>query len=372
MANASLNFTQGNMSFNVTPIELPSFMEKVLFGNTMKEYVIALILFLGAVALMKLIAVILIKILEKIDKKHPTQAKEIIVNVLKALHIPLFIMIALKISAKVLDTPVFIDKFLKYLMLIVLTYYSIKVINAVIMHSSRRIIEKREKEYKDNDKTLATFLTTTLKVIVWIAGLLFLLSSFGVNVSKVFTGLGIAGIAVAFALQSILGDIFAAISIYFDKPFKPGDYIMFDKYEGNVIKTGIKSTRIKLLRGEELVVSNKLLIDSKVQNIDQMQTRRVDVDLQIKYGTPRAKLEKLPGMLKEIVNKHNKNVNFNRCHLKAFKDYSIEFELIYTIKKSDYELFMDIQQKINLDILELLEKEGIEFAFPTQTINVEK
>jgi small-conductance mechanosensitive channel len=371
MANATLNLTAGNMSFNVTPINLP-FMDKVFYGNTAREYLIAIILFVASAALMKLISYLAIRILENIDKRHPTQAKEIIVRILRAFHLPLFIIIALKISSKFLETPQFIDDGLKYLMLIVLTYYAIRAINAAIVYSSKRVIEKREKEDHDNDKTLAVFLTKVAKIIIWILGLLFVLDQFGVNVSKIVTGLGIAGIAVAFALQNVLGDIFASISIYFDKPFKPGDYIKFDGDEGNVIRTGIKSTRIKLQGGEELVVSNKFLTESKLQNVDRMEKRRVDTDLQVTYTTPKKKLEKLPGMLENIIKKYKKDVDFDRCHLKSFKDYSIEFELIYFIKKSDYKLFMDLRQKINLDILELFEKENIEFAFPTQAIIMQK
>lgn len=371
MANETINFTSGNLSLNITPVNLP-FMDKVFYGNTVREYIIALIFFVASALIMKLISYLIIKIMEHIERRHPTQFKEITVKVLKAFRLPLFIIISLEISSKFIQMPVVAERVLKYLMIIFLTFYAIKAINAVISHSSKKIIEKREKEYNDNDRTLGIFLANVLSGVVWILGVVFLLDQFGVNVSKILAGLGIAGIAVAFALQNILGDIFASVSIYFDKPFKPGDYIMFDGYEGNVIRTGIKSTRIKLLRGEELIVSNKLLTESKLQNVDKLEKRRVAQNIQVKYGTSKSKLEKLPGMIEKIVKKYKKNAEFDRCHLKSFKEYSIEFELVYNMKNSDYRLFMDTQEKINLDILELFEKEGMEFAVPTRIIHVQK
>jgi small-conductance mechanosensitive channel len=380
MANETLGFLEGNNTLNHTlnesfkinmvPLNLP-FLDNVFYGNSIREYLSALILLIAIAFFMKLLSFTLIRILEKVDKKHPTQFREMIVGILKALRLPLFLIIALKVSSAYLELPILIDNILKYTMLIVITYYSIRAIISGAAHVSKRVIKRRETEYNDKDPTLVIFLTNVFNVLVWLAGLIYILNAFNVNLSKVFTGLGIAGIAVAFALQSILGDIFASISIYFDKPFKPGDYIMFDGYEGTVIKTGIKSTRIKLLRGEELIISNKLLTESRVQNIDRMQTRRIDLDLGVKYSTPRKTLEKLPKMLEMIVKKYKKELDFDRCFLKTFKEYSIEFELIYIMKTNDYRKYLEMAEKINLDILELFEREGIEFAYPTQTIHVD-
>lgn len=372
MANETLNFTQG-ITEGITPVDLP-FMNHVIFENTVREYLIAILVFLAIMLGLKLFSLLIIKSLEHVNKKypsHPKGAKEVIAKGLRALSIPLFLALGLKIASTMLVISPLVEKIIKYLLLVILTYYAIKVINAVIAQMSKRVIERREKEDKVTDNHLMNVFVNVMKGFVWILGALFLLSSFGVNVSKVFTGLGIAGVAVAFALQNILGDLFASFSIYFDKPFKPGDYIIFNGEEGTIIKTGLKSTRIKLLKGDELVVSNKFLTESKLENVERMERRRVDLDLQIKYGTPKSKLKNLPEQLENIVKKYKKDVDFDRCHLKAFRAYNIEFELVYFIKKSDYRLFMDIQQKINFDILDLFEKEGIEFALPTTAVVLE-
>ncbi|MGV8169604.1 MAG: mechanosensitive ion channel family protein [Candidatus Nanoarchaeia archaeon] len=371
MANFSgINVTGNTSMFNVTPVELP-FMDKIMYGNTMQEYLVALIYFVAAVLILKLASYAVMKLLERFCKFHKTAGiQESIVAILKALQLPLFIIIGIKIASTHIALHADIIKGLDYALLIIITYYVVRAIIFVIRRASKKVIEKREKEDKDTDTHLLVFFTKVIYIILWILAFLFVLSQFGVDISKVLTGLGIAGIAVAFALQNVLADIFASVSIYFDKPFKPGEYIIFEGEEGTVVRTGIKSTRIKTLRGEELSISNRLLTDAKIHNTDRMETRRVDQDLQIKYGTPRKKLEKIPKMLEGIVKKQKK-VEFSRCHLKSFKDYSIEFELIYFVNNKDYNLFMDTQQKINFEILKAFEKEKIEFAFPTRTIVVE-
>jgi small-conductance mechanosensitive channel len=370
MANLTpLNFTS-NSSFNVTAVQLP-FMDQMLWGNTMRVYLVAIIYFLAAVGVMWLFSFLIIKILESICKKKTSRIKEGVIDVFKALQLPLFLIIGIKIASHQLMVHATVVKVMDYILLIVITYYVVRAIIFVVRHASNRVIEKRLKEDKDSDTHLLKFFTKAVYAILWIAAVLFILSQFGVDVSKVLTGLGIAGVAVAFALQSILGDIFASVSIYFDKPFKPGDYVeLNDGREGTVIKTGIKSTRIKLLRGEELVISNKDITETRLHNLERMETRRVELDLRVKYGTPKAKLEKIPKMLEAIVKKQKK-AEFLRAHLKTFKESSILFELRYQIKGNDYTVYMDIQQAVNLAVIDAFEKEGIEFAFPTQTIHIE-
>ena len=144
---------------------------------------------------------------------------------------------------------------------------------------------------------------------------------------------------------------------------------MTDGREGTVIRTGIKSTRIKMLRGEELVISNKDITDTRLHNLDRMDARRVELDLHINYGTPKKKLEKIPKILEAIVKKQKKT-EFFRAHLKTFKDSYILYELRYAVKSKDYTLYMDAQQAVNLAIIDAFEKEGIEFALPAQVVYI--
>ena len=190
-----------------------------------------------------------------------------------------------------------------------------------------------------------------------------------IDLSGVVVGLGVGGIAIAFALQSVLSDAFSAFSIYFDRPFEIGDFIIVGDFAGNVKKIGMKSTRIQLLQGEELVVANSVLTTTNVRNFKKLRKRRITFSFGVTYSTPSEKLQKIPDMVRKII-ESNKLCEPDRIHFKEFGDCSLNFEVVYYVKKGDYVIFMDVQQDINFKIKEAFEKEGIEMAFPTRTIHM--
>ena len=202
-------------------------------------------------------------------------------------------------------------------------------------------------------------------------GALMILSNLGVDVSSLIAGLGVGGIAVAFALQGVLGDLFASFSIFIDQPFKVGDYVQAGTESGTVKKVGMKTSRIKTLNGEELVVVNTDIGSSRVHNFSRMEKRRVKYDIGVIYGTSSNKLKEIPKIIKKIVDKE-KDVSFGRVRFTTFGESSLIFEVLYHINKSDFDLYLEIQEKINLAIYEEFEKNKIEFAFPTQTVHVNK
>ncbi len=210
-----------------------------------------------------------------------------------------------------------------------------------------------------------------LQILVWVIAVLIALDHLGVNVTTLVASLGIGGIAVALAVQNILGDLFASFSIVFDKPFVIGDFIVVDTLMGTVEQIGLKTTRVRSLSGELLIFSNMDLLRSRIKNYKQMHQRRIVFSIGVSYGTPLEKIEALPQMLKEIVCAHNP-VRFERAHFKGFSAYSLDFEVVYWIDSPDYVLYMDIQQAINLEIFRRFSKEGIAFAYPTQTLYLKK
>lgn len=193
----------------------------------------------------------------------------------------------------------------------------------------------------------------------------------GVEVSALIASLGIGGIAVALALQNILSDLFASLSISLDKPFAIGDFIMVDNFLGVVEKIGLKTTRIKSLSGEQLIFSNGDLLKSRVRNFKRMEQRRVPFTVGVTYQTPLEKLKIIPGIFKEVLDRQE-NVHFDRAHFKGFGAYSQDFEFVYYVHTPDYNIYMDTQQAINLGLKERFEEEGIEFAYPTQTLFIER
>lgn len=239
-----------------------------------------------------------------------------------------------------------------------------------IDYGAKKIIKKREKVEGDSGEIIK-LLSMLAKILLWVVAVLLILSNLGYNITSLIAGLGIGGIAAALALQNILGDIFSSFSIYFDKPFKPGDSITVSGHTGVVKKIGIKSTRIQTLRGEELVMPNSELTKASVQNFGAMARRRVVFSIGVAFGTPAEKLKKIPEMIKRIIAAQNET-EVDRIHFKTFGDSSLIYEIVYYVGTGDYNRYMDTQQAINLAIVDKLEEEKIEIAYPTRTVYIKK
>jgi small-conductance mechanosensitive channel len=206
---------------------------------------------------------------------------------------------------------------------------------------------------------------------IWVAAILFLLDNLGFEIATIIAGLGVGGVAIALASQGLLGDLFSYFIIYFDKPFSIGDFIIFDDKLGVVEKIGVKSTRIRALSGEQLIVSNSNLLNARVHNYKRMERRRVLFQIGVVYGTSSEKLEYIPGKIKEII-EGIEGTEFDRSHFFRYGAYSLDFETVYYINTNDYTEYMNVQQQINLAIYKDFEQQGIEFAYPTQTLFLNK
>lgn len=207
------------------------------------------------------------------------------------------------------------------------------------------------------------------RLLLYTAVLLVGLDNIGVDVTTFVAGLGVGGIAVALALQNILGDLFASLSIVLDKPFVVGDFLIVNEYLGTVEQIGLKTTRIRSLSGEQIIFSNGDLLNSRIRNYKRMFERRVVFSFGVVYDTPVDALERIPVIVREIVEAQD-DVRFDRAHFKEYGNFSLNFEVVYFVLLADYNVYMDIQQAINLGIFRRFKEEGIEFAFPTQTLHV--
>jgi small-conductance mechanosensitive channel len=209
------------------------------------------------------------------------------------------------------------------------------------------------------------------RVMLWSIVLLMILDNLGFDITALVASLGIGGIAVALAVQNILGDIFASLSIALDKPFVLGDFIIVGDLLGTVEYIGLKTTRVRSLTGEQIVFSNTDLLQSRVRNYKRMFERRILFGFGVLYETSPDKLERIPRLVREIVEQHEP-VRFDRAHFKEFGDFSLDFEVVYFVKSADYNLYMDIQQAINLELFRRLQADGIGFAYPTQTLHLHR
>lgn len=232
-------------------------------------------------------------------------------------------------------------------------------------------LHSKSRQQAADKASLGTFsiLGIVARIMIWAFVVLLTLDNLGFNVTTLIAGLGIGGIAIALAVQNILGDLLASLSIVLDKPFVVGDFLVIGDFMGSVEYIGIKSTRLRSLSGEQIVMANADLLGSRVRNYGRMQERRVLFTIGVTYETPRAKLEMIAGAIRTIIESHPKT-RFDRCHLAGFGAFSINFECVYYVLDPDYTLFMDFQHRINLEIHEMLEGLKVEFAYPTQKLFV--
>jgi small-conductance mechanosensitive channel len=231
-------------------------------------------------------------------------------------------------------------------------------------------LERRFRDARARDPDGAT----TLKLIgfaaqgvLWLLVALLALDQLGFDVTALIAGLGIGGVALALAVQNILGDVFACAAIALDKPFVVGDFIVVDGLRGTVENVGLKTTRVRSLDGELLVFSNADLLRSRVRNFKRMRERRIQFGVGITYGTPAGKVRRIPGWLRQAVEAQTKT-RFDRAHFKGYGDSALEFEVVYYVLEPDHNVYMDVQQNLNLAIYERFAAEGVEFAFPTRTL----
>jgi small-conductance mechanosensitive channel len=195
------------------------------------------------------------------------------------------------------------------------------------------------------------------------------LQNLGVDVTALVAGLGIGGIAVALAVQNILGDLFASLTIALDKPFVGGDFIIVGSDMGTVEHVGLKTTRVRSLWGEQLVFGNADLLSSRIRNFKRMNQRRVVFGFGVVYQTPPDIVEAIPGIVRECI-EAGPGVKFDRCHFYRFGASSLDFEAVYYVNTPDYNTHMDVQQGIHLAIARRFRERGIAFAFPTQTVHL--
>ncbi|MBD8544775.1 mechanosensitive ion channel family protein [Oxalobacteraceae sp. CFBP 8761] len=231
-------------------------------------------------------------------------------------------------------------------------------------------VTRAQRSSEDPDRvTSSAAITFLVRVALWAIVALMVLDNLGVNITTLVASLGIGGIAIALAVQSILGDLFASLSIVLDKPFVVGDFIIVDKMLGTVEKIGLKTTRVRSLGGEQIVFSNNDLLKSRIQNLRRMASRRVVFGFGVSHRTPEPILRALPALLEEIV-RAQPQVRFDRAHLSGLAAPSFNYEVVYYVDNTDYTIYMDIQQEIYLRIVALLQAQDVALALPVQTVQL--
>lgn len=343
--------------------------EHVFLNNPLREWVMGVVITLSVYILACIAKMLFLKWLGRRSPETPGIWGDLTVESITRIHGLFLIAVAVYVGMLRLSLPENYSEIIHKVFVIALLVQ--------IAHSASHAISFSFETYRRRqiDKNAAAVTTLSsvaflFRILLWMTLLLVGLDNLGVNVTTVIAGLGVGGIAVALAVQNILGDLFASFSIVLDKPFVIGDFIIVDDNLGTVEHVGLKTTRIRSLSGEQLIFSNADLLGSRIRNFKRMYERRVVFSIGVLYQTPVEKIAAIPDMLRTII-EAQEQVHFDRAHFKAYGAYSLVFEVVYWVHSPDYNIYMDIQQAINIAIFKRFDENKIRFAYPTQTVIME-
>jgi small-conductance mechanosensitive channel len=339
--------------------ELRDLAGQVYYGNTLRDWAIALVVFVLLFTVLPLIRAVIRNRLRKLRPHQSRTTLEIVVAVIDRTTRLFLIAVAIWLSLRPLSIPARFDRALD-VALLAIVWFQVALWGTTIVS---RLVHRRGSDAAEGDASL-NILRFIATVLVWSIALLMLLANLGVEIMPLVAGLGIGGIALALAVQNVLGDLLASLSIALDKPFRVGDFLVLGEEKGTVEQIGIKSTRLRSLTGEMIVMSNGELLKSRVRNYGLLYERRVVFRIGIVYETPRETIAEIPKIIEAAVRAQPKT-RFERAHFVNFAAYALEFEAVYVVADPDNTFAMDVQQAINLALLEEFDRRGIEFAYPT-------
>lgn len=344
-------------------------LDQVYYDNTVREYLIAFVLISGSILLVLAFKKLIIKRLQIWAAKTSGTWDDFIVESFSRFGIPIIIWTVVYWGVHLLVLNDRTENIIQKATSILITFFCLRLVSSVVLLLLKSAVRRRQ-HGEEKIKQLGG-LIMIINLIIWVVGFVFLLSNWGVEVTPIIAGLGIGGIAVALAAQNILGDLFSYFVIFFDRPFEAGDFIIVDDKMGNIEYVGIKTTHIRALGGEQIIIGNSNLTNSRIHNYKRMARRRIVFSIDVEYGTAAEMLKKIPAMLRAIVEKQSM-VTFDRAHFAAYKDWSLRFEVVYYILSADYNAYMDTQQSINFEIYQQFENARINFAFPTQSLHISR
>ena len=348
---------------------IQDFLQQTFFQNRILDYLISAGLFLLGVVVVSVFKRIVLRRLKSWAEKTATTLDDFLIHITGKSLVPLLYFGVFFLSTRSLTLNPTLEEAIEVIGVVLVTIVGILFFITIVEYTIRDLWLKKKYDVK-REKSFRGVLPA-IKVIIWALGLVFLLDNLGFKISAVIAGLGIGGIAVALAAQAILGDLFSYFAIMIDRPFEVGDFIIDGEYLGTIEHIGIKTTRIRSLGGEQLVLSNTDLTNSRVRNYKRMAKRRVVFRLGVTYQTTHQQLQEIPAIIRHII-EDIKDTDFDRAHFASYGDFSLIFEIVYHVTGGDYNKYMDIQQEMNLRIKEEFEKRGVEFAYPTQTLFMSK
>ena len=346
------------------------FIEQHFFGNSMKSWLSALVVLVGLLVVLRIIKMVATNRVNNFSKRTETSIDDLIAELLASTRLFFLLAVSIYAAIQMVLLPAQLEPIIQGAVVILVMFQIGLWGNCLLAYLVSHYIRLGNTEDTSGNASQVA-LTFFGKILLWTLVFLSILDNLGYEITTLIAGLGIGGIAVALAAQNILGDLFAYLSIMLDRPFVVGDFIVVDPYAGIVENIGLKTTRVRSLSGEQLVLSNTDLLKSRIRNFKRMQKRRVVFSVGVAYETPYEKLVLIRRIIRDIVESHE-NIEFDRAHFKEFGDFSLNFEIVYYVLIPDFQFHADTQQSINLALFKRFQDEGIQFAYPTQTIHFQQ
>jgi small-conductance mechanosensitive channel len=346
---------------------MKEFLEEEYLGNTVQAYLVAIGIILAGFVVVRIFRRIILKRLKKWSASTETKFDDLLIKTIERFGLPALNFLVIYWGINSLSLTPKLERVLEIATAAVIAFFIIRLISTIVQYSLEMRVLKLENG-EEKVKQLAGVMLI-INMVIWGIGIIFLFDNLGYDVTTIIAGLGIGGIAIALAAQNILGDLFNYFVIFFDRPFEIGDFIVVDDKKGTVEYIGIKTTRVKSLSGEQLVFSNSDLTQSRIHNFKKLQRRRIVFSVGVVYQTSQEHLVMIPDIVRSAI-ENAETTTVDRVHFASFGNSSLNFEAVYFVENADYNVYMDIQQKINLSIFEAFNERGIEFAYPTQTLIV--
>ncbi|MDX2084203.1 MAG: mechanosensitive ion channel family protein [Candidatus Melainabacteria bacterium] len=352
----------------ILPEPVVQFLQTKLYGNTVETWILALLATLLLYWVARLSVSVLASRLGQLARRTPTDIDDFLVSLLQRTHGMVFWALGIYGGSLFAKLPAAANLLIGKLPFLVLVLQLALWANHLVTYLLERYTRSRPTEWQQVQmRTMMSPFKFIAVALLWSVLGLILLENLGFDITALVAGLGIGGVAIALATQNILSDLLASLSIVLDKPFVIGDFVIVDTLMGTVEHIGLKTTRIRSLSGEQLIFSNNDLLKSRIRNFKRMEERRVLFTFGVVYQTDVAHLEQIPTLVQDIITQQEKT-RFDRAHFKSYGSSSLDFEVVYYVLDAEYNTYMDIQQHINLEMFRRFQAEGIEFAYPTQTV----
>jgi small-conductance mechanosensitive channel len=345
------------------------FLDRTLYGATLTEWLAAIATLAGVFAGLAALRRLLVRRLGAIAVRSATRADDLAVEMIARTRLYFLFMIAVYAATRAVEPARDVMRILNAIFVVVVLMQVGRWGNGLIGFAVDRYARQRAAG-DVGVRTTIEALGYAGRFLLWVILLITALQNVGINVTALVTGLGIGGVAIALALQNVLGDLFAALSIVLDKPFVVGDAIQVDNINGTIEHVGLKTTRIRSLSGEQIIVANADLLKSRIRNWKRMEQRRIAFNVDLAFDTPPDKVAGVPAMMRQII-EAQPLARFDRCHWLTTEPSGLRLETVYFVLDADYNRYADIQHAINLEMLRKLQGNNIEFGFATRMLNLQ-